>query len=147
MSFVGRVYHSWDLPVEEYLACRGRSALIEEEAGGRAAGRDGLECSWFKSHGAAKCSFLPCLILLHNWGWWCYLPPLSQTRFVEQLKSSASLLANSAKLFHCFSFFPKPMKSRNNCLGCSFLSSKGAANWFPGLSPYRCCLVLLWCIS
>lgn len=32
MSFVGRACHSREMPVEEYLACHGRSALIEEEA-------------------------------------------------------------------------------------------------------------------
>lgn len=37
MSFVGRVPHSQGMPVEEYLACNGRSALVEEEA---AAGKE-----------------------------------------------------------------------------------------------------------
>lgn len=32
MSFVGKVPHSQGVPVEEYLACDGRSALMEEEA-------------------------------------------------------------------------------------------------------------------
>lgn len=32
MSFVGRICYSQEMPVEEYLACCGRSAVIEEEA-------------------------------------------------------------------------------------------------------------------
>lgn len=65
--------------------------------------------------------------------------------FCRADKVTASALACQHKalpLLQCFSEQIIPIKSSNNCVGLSFLPRIYSANWFPVLSPYRCCLAL-----